>query len=100
MRSAGVLTPRPFTTEAFSDAIAAVDRLDEIYDRNTRFLRDRFEAYINGEPLTARVRATYPLVRIKTSSHARFDSRLSRRPKCRLPLSRRSVRSRDLQVLN
>lgn len=77
MRSASVLTPRPFTTEAFSDAIAAVDRLDEIYDRNTRFLRDRFEAYINGEPLTARVRATYPLVRIKTSSHARLDSRLS-----------------------
>jgi len=56
MRSASVLTPRPFTTEAFSDATAAVDRLDEIYDRNTRFLRDRFEAYINGEPLRTRVR--------------------------------------------
>ena len=56
MRSASVLTPRPFTTEAFSDATAAVDRLNEIYDRNTRFLRDRFEAYINGEPLRTRVR--------------------------------------------
>ncbi len=44
---------------------------------NTRFLRDRFEAYVNGEPLTTRVRATYPLVRITTSTHARLDSRLS-----------------------
>jgi AMP nucleosidase len=77
MRSASVLTPRPFPTEAFSDATAAVARLDEIYDRNTRFLRDRFEAYVNGEPLTMRVRATYPLVRITTSTHVRLDSRLS-----------------------
>jgi AMP nucleosidase len=77
MCSASVLTPCPFTTEAFSDATAAVARLDEIYDRNTRFLRDRFEAYINGERLTTRVRATYPLVRVTTSTHARLDSRLS-----------------------
>jgi AMP nucleosidase len=72
-----VLTPQRIATEAFTDAAAAVARLDEIYDRNTRFLRDRFEAYINGEPLTARVRATYPLVRMTTSTHARLDSRLS-----------------------
>ena len=52
-------------------------RLEEIYDRNTRFLRDHFEAYVNGEPLTTRVRATYPLVRITTSTHARLESRLS-----------------------
>ena len=77
MYSASVLTPCPFTTEAFSDATAAVARLDEIYDRNTRFLRDRFEAYIHGERLTTRVRATYPLVRVTTSTHARLDSRLS-----------------------
>ena len=77
MCSASVLTPCPLTTEAFSDATAAVARLDEIYDRNTRFLRDRFEAYINGERLTTRVRATYPLVRVTTSTHARLDSRLS-----------------------
>src|SRR5215470_17368748 len=77
MCSASVLTPCSFTTEAFSDATAAVARLDEIYDRNTRFLRDHFEAYINGERLTTRVRATYPLVRVTTSTHARLDSRLS-----------------------
>ncbi len=78
MRSAAnVLAPPFFATEAFTDATTAVARLDEIYDRNTRFLRDRFEAYVNGEPLTTRVRATYPLVRITTSTHARLDSRLS-----------------------
>jgi len=78
MRSAAsVLAPPLVATEAFTDATTAVARLDEIYDRNTRFLRDRFEAYVNGEPLTTRVRATYPLVRITTSTHARLDSRLS-----------------------
>src|SRR5690349_19660643 len=71
MRSAAsVLAPPLFATEAFTDATTAVARLDEIYDRNTRFLRNR-------EPLTTRVRATYPLVRVTTSTHARLDSRLS-----------------------
>jgi len=65
MRSAAsVLAPPLFATEAFTDATTAVARLDEIYDRNTRFLRNRFEAYVNGEPLRTRVRATYPLVRV------------------------------------
>src|ERR1700761_981462 len=71
------LTPPPIATEAFTEAAAAVARLDEIYQRNTQFLRDRFEAYINGEPLAVRVRATYPFVRITTATHARLDSRLS-----------------------
>ncbi len=69
--------PPPIATEAFNDAAAAVARLDEIYQRNTRFLRERFEAYAGGEALTARVRATYPFVRISTAGHARLDSRLS-----------------------
>jgi len=72
-----VHTPRRISTEAFTDAAAAVARLDEIYERNTRFLRDRFEAYANGEALTTPVRATYPFVRVTTSTHARLDSRLS-----------------------
>jgi AMP nucleosidase len=72
-----VETPPCLPTEPFVNAAAAVARLEDIYDRNTRFLRDRFDAYANGEPLTARVRATYPFVRIATSSHARLDSRLA-----------------------
>lgn len=73
----GVQTPPRIATEAFSDAAAAVARLDEIYERNTHFLRDRFEAYANGEALTKRVRATYPFVRVTTSTHARLDLRRS-----------------------
>jgi AMP nucleosidase len=71
-----IQTPQAIATEAFIDANAAVGRLEEIYERNTQFLRDRFEAYANSA-LTTRVRANYPLVRITTSTHARLDSRLA-----------------------
>ena len=64
-------------TEAFTNATAAVARLDEIYERNTAFLRDCFGAHANGEAIGTRVRATYPFVRITTMSHARLNSRLS-----------------------
>src|SRR4030095_11885110 len=64
-----VETPPPLATEAFVDAAAAVARLEEIYERNTQFLRDRFEAYVNGGALNTRVRAWYPVVRV--------DSRLA-----------------------
>jgi AMP nucleosidase len=72
-----VTRPPPIATASFVDAAAAVARLEEIYQRNTAFLRAQFEHYIAGEPLAARVRATYPFVRITTASHARLDSRLA-----------------------
>jgi len=75
--SPALLTPPPVAAEAFTDAAAAVGRLEQIYERNSQFLRDRFEAYANGETLAARVRANYPFVRITTSSHVRLDSRLA-----------------------
>jgi AMP nucleosidase len=73
----GIVTPPRLATEAFTVAAEAVTRLVEMYERNTSFLRDHFDAYANGEPLAARVRATYPFVRITTSTHARLDSRLA-----------------------
>jgi AMP nucleosidase len=72
-----ILSPNQITTEAFTDPAAAVARLEEIYERNTAFLRERFAAHLEGEPLTARVRATYPFIRITTETYARVDSRLS-----------------------
>ena len=57
-----ILSPKRIATEAFTDESAAVARLAEIYERNTGFLRDRFEAYC-GEPPKTHVRATYPFVR-------------------------------------
>ena len=72
-----ILSPQRIATERFTDADAAVVRLIEIYERNARFLRDCFEAYVNGEVRSRRVRATYPFVRILISTHARLDSHLS-----------------------
>ena len=77
MSDADLLSPKRIATESFTDAAAAVDRLEEIYERNTAFLRAQFERYIEGEPFAARVRATYPFIRITTASHARLDSRLA-----------------------
>ncbi|MCA1380476.1 AMP nucleosidase [Bradyrhizobium sp. BRP23] len=70
-------SPPLIPTASFSDASAAVARLEEIYERNTKFLRDRFEAYVGGEAITTRVRAYYPFVRLTTATHARLDSRLA-----------------------
>ena len=72
-----ILTPQCFATEPFTNATAAVVRLEEIYERNTAFLRDRFEAYANGEAIATRVRASYPFVRITIATHARLEFRLS-----------------------
>jgi AMP nucleosidase len=72
-----IQSPKRIATEAFTDADAAVARLTEIYERNTGFLRDCFEAYAKGQPLKMRVRATYPFGRIISETHGRLDSRLS-----------------------
>ena len=70
-------SPPSIATKSFTDAGLAVTRLEEIYERNTKFLRDRFEAYVSGEAITTRVRAYYPFVRLTTATHARLDSRLA-----------------------
>jgi AMP nucleosidase len=45
-----ILFPPPVAAERFTDAIAAVARLEEIYERNAAFLRESFESYLRGEP--------------------------------------------------
>ncbi len=72
-----LLSPGYIPAREFTDAKAAVAHLEHIYRRNTAFLREQFEAFAAGEPLAARVRATYPFVRITTDTYARVDSRLS-----------------------
>ncbi|QFT58063.1 AMP nucleosidase [Sulfitobacter sp. THAF37] len=70
-------TPDVPKAETFTDATAAVDRLTELYDQATRFLRDRFESVETAAEDGTRIRAYYPEVRFTTSSHAHVDSRLS-----------------------
>jgi AMP nucleosidase len=72
-----IIAPEPMPASALGDADAVVARVAEIYERNTAFLRRHFEAYLAGEVPAGRVRATYPFVRITTSSHALIDSRLA-----------------------
>ena len=72
-----LLAPPRLPTQAFTDAAGAVARLAEIYERNTAFLREHFERYASGEAPPARVRATYPFVRVTTATHARLDQRLA-----------------------
>jgi AMP nucleosidase len=67
----------PFLTMVFDDAALAVDYIEEIYERNTAFLRTRFSAFLQGDRLEGRVRASYPFVRVTTTSHGRVDSRLA-----------------------
>ncbi|MBO0345921.1 AMP nucleosidase [Roseibium sp. CAU 1637] len=66
-----------FPFEPFDDADKAVDRLIEIFETNTAFLRNAFQDLIGGKDKPGRVRAFYPEVRMETESHARLDSRLA-----------------------
>ena len=72
-----ILTPDAPKPEKFTDATAAVDRLTELYQQATSFLRAQFSAAMANTPTETRIRAYYPEVRIRTSSYARVDSRLS-----------------------
>jgi AMP nucleosidase len=69
--------PKPIAFESFDNAEAAVERLELIYDLHTAFIRERFAALLKHGRLAGHVRATYPEVRIQTSSYAKVDSRLS-----------------------
>jgi AMP nucleosidase len=70
-------TPAPIESEFFDDPDAALVRLEQIYEAHTAFLRDRFQAFLDGSELRYRVRATYPQIRIETETFAKIDSRFS-----------------------
>lgn len=74
-----VLTPETVDFQPFDAAAAAVDRLIEIYDRNTAFLRGHFASLARGETLarSARLRACYPALRIQVDTYDLVDTRLS-----------------------
>jgi len=70
--------PQAPSPESFSDASAAVARLEELYAQATTFLCDEFIASMaTGTKGTQRIRAFYPEIRFTTSSFAQVDSRLS-----------------------
>ncbi|MGO4916754.1 AMP nucleosidase [Pseudogemmobacter sp. W21_MBD1_M6] len=71
------LTPDVPEDEAFSDPVAAVARLRELYDSATHFLCSRFADTVREGRPTSRFRAYYPEIRVTTTSFAKSDSRLS-----------------------
>lgn len=61
----------------FTDAAAAVSRLEVLYAEATRFLAQAFtDAVTHGRP-KSRIRAYYPEIRLTVTSHDKIDSRLS-----------------------
>lgn len=72
-----VRTPDYAPPRLVADAGEAVAELRRIYETGTRFLRERFQAILDGEPIESRHRAYYPEVRIATASYANVDTRLA-----------------------
>ncbi|MEX0279530.1 MAG: AMP nucleosidase [Ruegeria sp.] len=72
-----IKTPDVPQPEQFTDPAAAVVRLEELYEQATQFLCDSFAKAMQKNAPDARYRAYYPEIRIKTSSYAQVDSRLS-----------------------
>ncbi len=72
-----ILTPDLPRAERFDDAAEAVDRLEQIYDAATAFLREHFQKTVGGSMPDQRFRAFYPEIRFTTTSFAQTDSRLS-----------------------
>ncbi len=77
MNEKEIISPPACSPETFSDPVAAVDRLIEIYERNTRFLRQSFTRYLAGELPANKHRACYPEIRFRNDTYARVKSRLS-----------------------
>ncbi len=73
----GPLTPDATAPQAFTDATAAVDRLQQLYVQATGFLAEHFSSIVTQGKPDRRVRAFYPEVRLTVTSFDKTDSRLS-----------------------
>ncbi|HBZ43646.1 MAG TPA: AMP nucleosidase [Maritimibacter sp.] len=73
-----VRTPPAMEPEYFTEAKAAVNRLCELYDQACEYLAQTFSEHASEEEQPGtKFRAFYPELRIRTTSHAANDSRLS-----------------------
>ncbi|MDD9910874.1 MAG: AMP nucleosidase [Ahrensia sp.] len=72
-----VSTPPQDAGHVFTDARAAVECLQALYDEATQFLRDKLAEALASGTVSERYRAFYPEIRLTSSSHTRVDSRLA-----------------------
>ena len=70
-----IVSPEPVLPQNFTDARKAVAALQQLYNRNTGFLRASFEEIGRTGDVSKRYRACYPEVRVTTSSFSQVDSR-------------------------
>jgi AMP nucleosidase len=71
-----IISPESPQPAHFTDADQAVGLLEEIYERNTSFLRSAFDEVIQGGQPKGRYRAFYPEIRMSTMRFDKVDSRL------------------------
>lgn len=71
-----IIQPTNLPFKSFSKADEAVEYVKEIYARNTQFIRDAVLKLNKGEAPSGRVRATYPLARVRNTSFQKVDSHL------------------------
>ncbi len=69
-----IATPEPYGRRTFDDAGKAVAALQELYSRNTGFLRDSFARLAASGDSSQRYRAFYPEVGLTTTSFTSVDS--------------------------
>jgi AMP nucleosidase len=70
-------TPLFIAPALFDDADAALAHVQAIYRSSVEHLRGALQRFVAGADTGERVRACYPFVRVRTSTVARADSRLS-----------------------
>ncbi|QRM54795.1 AMP nucleosidase [Sinorhizobium sp. BG8] len=70
-------TPERYEPQTFDDPAKAVDALEALYERNTKFLTDAFVSLGKSGTPDKRFRACYPQVAVETTSFGHVDSRLS-----------------------
>jgi len=72
-----IVSPDVPEAETFTNAKAAVERLQVLYQTAVSFLSRNFEASLKSGKPTAHFRAYYPEIRLTTTSYTKSDSRLS-----------------------
>ncbi|WP_417308942.1 AMP nucleosidase [Devosia sp.] len=70
------ITPATLPQKAFTDPVAAWDYIDEIYRRNTGFIRQHLLDLEHGIVPKGRVRAFYPEAQVTSRSYGSTDSTL------------------------
>ena len=70
------ITPDPMPRKGFTDPEEAWTYIDEIYRRNTSFIRQHLADLAKGGVPEGRVRAYYPSVEVTSTSYGKTDSTL------------------------